>query len=94
MRALRSRGKRHDLLRRTLRSPDAWSRSYALAELRFMAARRTDLFTPARRAALKALAARSPYPEVGPGLEVVEVVVEGAARRSSSRGTQQESSPS
>jgi len=81
------------LLANSLRSRDGWTRRYALSELRFMAARRNDLFTAERRAALATLGEASPYPEVGAGVVTVTAIAESASRSVPSRAPQESPPP-
>ena len=81
-----------ELLRHWLLANDAWTRGYALGELRYLATSRRDLFTPERLAALAATAAASPAPVVAQGVALVTRIAQAAAPPVRSREPQENTS--
>lgn len=69
-----------DLLARSLDAPNAWTRSYALRELQWMAAQQSWVITQARLRRLGAIAARSVHAEVPSGVESVAMTLQAATR--------------
>ena len=69
-----------DLLARSLGSPNAWTRRYALRELDWMAAQQSWVITQARLRRLDVIAARSVHPEVPIGVESVAMTLQAVTR--------------
>ncbi len=81
-----------ELLARSLAAPDAWTRQYALSEVRWIAAVHPEVLSAARLLRLRTVAAASSWPDVTDGVESVAIELSRRARALPT-DDQQESSP-